>query len=453
MKKILFLLIIACITANVAISCSNESEDIFDQSAAQRINSTVTKYSSLLQSSDNGWVMEYLPGYPNYFGGYIYTANFKGDDVEMRSQITLINPGTGNIWQAGSAVTSKYDIKPEQGVILSFDSYNVLFHYWSRPTGYNYAGYQGDYEFEFLRTSNDNDTIYLRGKKYGNDMMMSRLNGSAQDYIGKVINMVNVTENPDRRYFTVNGTQYPFVITEGGIMRIITQDSTDIVAQGRMIFRQDGFYICDPMEIDGTEMKYFTYDTINGDFTSETGAAVIKMPSVADQFLNPRYNWVFSANTKNQTYNSEYVDSLYSLFSSLYSEDGNMKVVGTRQWAFLSNKAYGEFKPNSHYKIYATYTPTTSTSLIGATVDLTLSDDNSQLEVDMLSNLPNTYNIGVYKFAQALSDASPYKVEFNDGAYKHSVLLKSISNPDVWFTLELNPYMSVETSAYDPLYF
>ena len=62
------------------VACSpNEEDDIFDQSAAERLNAASELYSSRLTPQPNGWVMQLYPTlkgeYP-YGNGYIVLMRF-----------------------------------------------------------------------------------------------------------------------------------------------------------------------------------------------------------------------------------------------------------------------------------------------------------------------------------------------------------------------------------------
>ena len=59
MKKIYSFIIMALMLCVGFASCSHEEDDLFGESAAQRLNKSVDKYQKLLTSSENGWVMEF----------------------------------------------------------------------------------------------------------------------------------------------------------------------------------------------------------------------------------------------------------------------------------------------------------------------------------------------------------------------------------------------------------
>ena len=132
MKKIYSFIIMALMLCVGFASCSHEEDDLFGESAAQRLNKSVDKYQKLLTSSENGWVMEFLPSDGSY-GGFIYTAKFGDEDVSMASDLSLSSDTEK--WPAGTVLSSKYSVKAEQGVILTFDTYNLLFHFFSEPQG------------------------------------------------------------------------------------------------------------------------------------------------------------------------------------------------------------------------------------------------------------------------------------------------------------------------------
>ena len=60
MKKIYNLWILALILIGAG-ACTSEVDDVFDQSAANRINQSIAEYQEVLRSAGNGWVLNYLP--------------------------------------------------------------------------------------------------------------------------------------------------------------------------------------------------------------------------------------------------------------------------------------------------------------------------------------------------------------------------------------------------------
>lgn len=161
MKKILSMMLIASAALTTLTSCKNEMDEIFGESAAERLNHTQEKYSKLLTSSANGWAFEYYPTASADDGCVLYAVKFFQDgSVDVAGDPF----GSGTV----SNEVSCWDIITDNGPTLSFSTYNNLIHQFSDP-GDNGSGYEGDYEFAFVysATENPDSVIMLKGKKRG----------------------------------------------------------------------------------------------------------------------------------------------------------------------------------------------------------------------------------------------------------------------------------------------
>jgi hypothetical protein len=158
-----------------AASCTHEEKDIFEDSAAQRMNKNVVAYTELLESADQGWVFNYFPGADGETAGVAMTVRFKEGVSYFRSSFAD---------DEQTEVGSLYQVKAETECMLSFDTYNEVFHCWSEPLGSTAVdGYQGDYEFMFKRISDNQDTIVVKGKRYGNYGQLIRLHSDGAEYM------------------------------------------------------------------------------------------------------------------------------------------------------------------------------------------------------------------------------------------------------------------------------
>ncbi|MBQ7420056.1 MAG: DUF4302 domain-containing protein [Prevotella sp.] len=169
--------------AMIVASCVKDEEDLFSESAAQRINTAVEDYTKLLESSEKGWVMNFYPAHDGEMGGVVYTARFSDGTVALRCQET---PGEDE-------VKSLYQVKGEQEILLTFDTYTEIFHQYSEPINSTYpTGYESDYEFTFKGVSADQDTIFLKGKRYSQPLELIRLHDEEPaDYISQIATMYN----------------------------------------------------------------------------------------------------------------------------------------------------------------------------------------------------------------------------------------------------------------------
>lgn len=81
MKKFIYTSCLLCSLACI-YSCVNEEADLFDSSAAQRLNQAVTDYTNLLENSEDGWIMDYYPS-DGSLGGYTLTVVFKNGNLPL----------------------------------------------------------------------------------------------------------------------------------------------------------------------------------------------------------------------------------------------------------------------------------------------------------------------------------------------------------------------------------
>ena len=163
MKKILISLAIALVGFNFQSCSLHDETDLFGQSAAERVEEAVKADKALLESASNGWILRYYTGENYSGGGYTFLCSFKNGKVTV----------SGDVAESSATARSSYDIVKDRGPVLSFNTYNTILHALGTPTKANVDGGQGDYEFIIEKTTND--SIYLKGKKWGNEMVMTRM--------------------------------------------------------------------------------------------------------------------------------------------------------------------------------------------------------------------------------------------------------------------------------------
>lgn len=158
------------LAVGISPSCSREEDEIFDQSAAERLSAAESADYELLCSATNGWEMLYFPS--NTERGYNFLMKF-----ELGNKVTIAarNQNTGDAYMEE---TSAFDVIGDNGPVLTFNTYNSLFHRYSdpnpNPSDPNQVdlgrGSNGDYEFKIMSASSD--VIVLRGKKHGMEVYM-----------------------------------------------------------------------------------------------------------------------------------------------------------------------------------------------------------------------------------------------------------------------------------------
>ena len=256
-------------------SCADEVDDIFDASAAERMNAALGEYREILTASPNGWVMEYYAEKePEKMGGFVYLCSFSSDGrVTMATELeTAQAPKT--------QVISTYNLIADQGPVLTFDTYNELFHILSEPRGSSdIDGYSGDYEFVVLEA--DPEKVILKGKKYGNKITMTPLSAgqSWNDYLDAVIEMVEMNYYP-KYNIIVNGSKTGEA-NEDYDLRLFNFGSFSQNA----VYTPTGLKFYEPVTLGGQEVQVFVWDNGQKAFvSSEDGTNVMLIGILPENF-------------------------------------------------------------------------------------------------------------------------------------------------------------------------
>ena len=179
MKRTLLYTLMAVVALTMQ-SCLHDDNDVFDKSAADRIDAAVATAEEVLLSSQNGWVLHYYAGQEYAYGGLNLAMKFKD------GKVTMYQEGAVDANDNYVTLTSTYKFTRDQGPVLAFDTYNDFLHSWGDPMGDNAPtdvdGWEADYEFVVMNISEDQNTITLKGKKFGNKMVMERLNVTPEEY-------------------------------------------------------------------------------------------------------------------------------------------------------------------------------------------------------------------------------------------------------------------------------
>jgi len=157
MKKSFVILI--CAAALLPLnSCFKQEDDIWEQSSAQRTEAAINNYYDLLTSSENGWVLQYFSN--EMESGYPIVMKFDAHKNVTMAANNAVSSGGSYVEQS-----SNYEIISDQGPVLTFDTSNSLLHTFADPSS-DGIGHSGDYEFVVTKVSENQDTIYLVGKKH-----------------------------------------------------------------------------------------------------------------------------------------------------------------------------------------------------------------------------------------------------------------------------------------------
>lgn len=271
MKKLYKFSAFAAVLMSASLaSCNHEEADIFDQNAAHRTEEARKMYKEILLDKGGKWQMEYFTTEEEH--GYVYLFTFRNDGTVTISgnneYITKLTNIDSNVPSYGSE-TSMWTILSDNGPVLSFNSYNTIFHLFATPEdipgterdeqGY---GHSGDYEFDLMKFSND--TLYLEGKKNGAEIIMTRIAPETDDktYLNEVVALADSFFNAKVPAVYVNlPGGYRHVVLDGATqLPKFYPETGDYITEyvGRnAIITHDGFTLGKPLtlrdSIDGND--------------------------------------------------------------------------------------------------------------------------------------------------------------------------------------------------------
>lgn len=269
MKNIINSILIGTTVLGLSACSLHDDTELFGEPAAERLEKNVAADKTLLESAANGWELHLWTGKDYSGGGYTYFMKFANDKVTVSSDIAPANMKT----------TSSYDVISDQGPVLTVNTYNEIFHYLAEPSMDDDDGEQQDYEFVIMRTTND--SIYLRGKKWGNHMVMTRVAESTswEDEINKIQQM---DEDLMRTFSLVEGND-----TLGGVSlgddRILTYTDKSGYKKIPYYVSTKGITLAKPLEVNGKALQELDYDaddmSLNPDGATAQGLKLsVKLP-------------------------------------------------------------------------------------------------------------------------------------------------------------------------------
>lgn len=233
-------------------SCKNEEDDIFNASAAERLNAASDLYSARLTAQPNGWAMQYYPTYddeaPNG-AGYLLLNRFNKDYTVDVSGYNW--PHWENVFNVESrdyemkvfynkqyiTDTSYWQVITDNGPVLSFNSYNEALHLFSDPDYYETGtGFGGDYEFVIVDAPEDASYMMLKGKKRGTYNLLTPVEEGVdyETYLREVSDFQNVhftSKSPVGCYIMFGDSVYNMEDASEGLPSIYPEGSDKIANQ------------------------------------------------------------------------------------------------------------------------------------------------------------------------------------------------------------------------------
>lgn len=296
MKKIFNLILVAVAILSALSSCDFKEGNLFDVEPATRQDQWMADYRRVFNNNEYGWALYVSqPTYGHHPSVGVFAVKFEPEMCTFyRSDATSRLPGAAAL----DSVRSSYSFKMDNGIVLSFDSYNAFFHYYADQSQYFAQDLQSDFEFCLDRYSENEDTIFGHGKTQGLPFFMVKMKCPADEY--------QVESDKVTGYAAYNcvmickGDTLPCHFLSG--YRNITVDYPD--KEGGPVVPHDysygnltnGIYLMENFVYKGETIVEMRLDFETGEFTDINGKAVIGPTPLTDYFckMADNYdNWFF----------------------------------------------------------------------------------------------------------------------------------------------------------------
>ena len=320
--KAKYLVMIALLAATFA-ACSRDEESLFDKSAAERAREAVENAFDVLTTAENGWEMAYFPNLEADAKGYNMVLKFNKNgnvSVTAKNMATTAN-------KIMTDTASTWVVKSDYGPLLSFDTYNDVFHAFSDP-GNDGAGMLGDYEFLILKATPE--LVLLKGKKHSAYTVMRPMKTTdlaayfaSCEKMQKVLfgnnNIVTLKQDGTKMYL-YEGASGQFQSAPYGSALV-----AEAATYHPVCATEDGIIVSTGFGEDVHD-HVFLYDSVKGELKSEAGAVM----NAGN--LNVLFGAYFTDNAKGWAIDptgQETVDALLAdVNTAMKNTSAKMKVMG-----------------------------------------------------------------------------------------------------------------------------
>ncbi len=369
----LFLIVFSAFTT----ACTYEEANLFSDSSAIRLEKAQKEYNDILCSASNGWVMEYFP--TDTTKGVTFLMKFNMSKAVL---IAAKSELTGNSYAKDSSL---FDLIADNGPVLTFNTYNKLFHVYSNPedpagsSNLDGIGLGGDYEFIVL--SADANQISLKGKKRGTYIYLKKLadNQSWPDYFtqidtensmlfGSVSNTLNFILGSDT-LLAYNGIHHIFEIAKKGDDPILNGEIHSFIVT------PTGIRFHTPYLYNDKKIQTFVLSNDKKQLVSSEDPSVLITGPILNKYLYSDFSvWKSNINQMSDNYKT-LINNLSEALKTKYAGKRNFEYIALTNKAVYSNSLYLRVTGiDAIYRIL--YSPVSGTS---DRVKISLPEDNFNL--------------------------------------------------------------------------
>ena len=459
MNKI-FSIALLCSAALSFTACVNEEDDLFDKTAAERLNEASALYSERLTASPNGWAVQLYPTTQDeapYGNGYLLLFRFHKDksvDASMNNDLS-----NGKYL----AATSSWDVITDNGPVLSFSTYNNVIHAFSDPEDVKITGTTGpaankdtkendetgtgiggDYEFIIVDAPEDASYMMLKGKKRGTYNLLTPVAEGIdyEEYLKDVKSFQSKmfsTKNPSVDYYHRGENVFVFADGNTGVPAIYPYGSDRVVSAGFNPFlitkRGDDYFLRfrDSYSENGVTVQDFKYNVEKDIFQSVDNEDYYICGDTASLFfdkslLKDSKSWKIIGTTSTM---SEKANSLYQKMAAEFKSKGFV-------FSNIKFQKDGTELNSNKVKMVVTYKSGNKSS--SSSYEFTLESDKENCAFTYVGCQPAAQNVlnafpSLKEFIDSLSSvkASANVTLFDLSSMKFSVS----SDPNFWYIVSL----------------
>ena len=233
------------------VGCSRfEEEDLFEESAALRIEHNAEKLQEILVNAPYGWVMQYYTGRGvSVFEGFNLFAKFeKGGQVTLAGNHRFLRNGNANKYTEHASL---YELIREDGLVLAFNTWNDVLTpfvdpvaFWAAPNNLvkDGEGMQGDQNL--VVKSMKADEVICRGERYDALIRLVKADRDWETYINDTKTMKErITNSVIDSYYLTDGVDTMYCVgLRNGRYRISERVTNPLrVDSVSCCFTPDGF--------------------------------------------------------------------------------------------------------------------------------------------------------------------------------------------------------------------
>ena len=278
-------LVCCCITATLT-GCQMKEDDLFDVDPANRADAWMADYRRVFNNNEHGWALYTDNPTTRHPAVYTFAVKFDQYYSTFYQSSTTQRLGDPND-RAADSIRSMYSFKMDNGIVLSFDTYNGFFHINADESQYFSGEMQGDFEFCLERYSENEDTIFGHGKTKLLPFVMIKMPCPAPEY---QIRTDSITANyaPYNCSFVCAGDTLPARFFSGYQNLSIWMEDDDPSIDGHLYSYGNligGLYMLEPIEYKGNIIKEFKLNSDKSGYEDINGLAYIIPKPLANYFL------------------------------------------------------------------------------------------------------------------------------------------------------------------------